>query len=305
MTNTQTRATKRCSSAGLRLTLAVALLSVSCSRSDHRETANGSGNDAALSPSELAAEIQGTIVYERDGGIYRTEVGQTNSTRIAKSGRFPRWAPDGTKVAFVRNKAIVCVSSTGGAVFTVAKTPHARAVAWHPSGEQLLYTDGETIKLVSIQGGPKQILASGSRFAELDISKDATRLIATALRPTRLIAFDLVSGQSRELARGCSGSLSPDGALVSNNLRDHKTLALRSWETGEIISSITPNTGDRFDNQFWSNHPDWIAGMSEGKQNDIYVHRVSQNRTYRVTTCGGCNRPDLYVSRDLRSDLEH
>ncbi len=45
--------------------------------------------------------------------------------------------------------------------------------------------------------------------------------------------------------------------------------------------------GPEADNQKWSNHPDWIAGIVEGKAQDIMVQRTGDGRVWRVTDEAG------------------
>ena len=141
-------------------------------------------------------------------------------------------------------------------------------------------------------------LASGYRFAEIDISPDGKRLVSTVLRPIRILALDLETGDKRTLVRGCSASLSPNGELVTSLNGSHTELSLRSWHTGEISAVIDSPAGQRFDNQFWSNHPDWIASQKELAKKTpgyIYIHQVSTNQPFQITFEAGADRPDLFV----------
>ncbi len=252
---------------------------------------------AQASATELASQIQGAVAYEYNGGIYRTDIGQANAVCLAPEGTYPRWSPDGARLAFVVQRTITCMDADGRNAVTVAEADQPRAVAWYPDGQSILFTDGDEIKSAPVEGGASRTVVKGYDFRELDISVDACRLIATVMRPTRLRAFDLDAGKSRTLAKGCSASLSPDGARVTNNLRGHKRLALLSWDDGTELGVVAAPEGHKFDNQFWSNHPDWLASMTEGRDGDIFIHRISVDRAFRITALGGCDRPDLFVAR--------
>ncbi|MBT3295466.1 MAG: hypothetical protein HN919_10340 [Verrucomicrobia bacterium] len=250
-----------------------------------------------LSAAALATVLQGAVVYEHAGGIYRTTIGEASGRCLAEQGRYPRWSPDGSRIVFVRATDVVCMDSDGANARPIAGAEQPRAVAWHPNGNSVLFTDGDTIVSAALQGGARSVIAKGYDFRELDIAADGRHLITTVLHPTRLRAYDLETGEVRDLARGCSGSLSPDGERVSNNLGRHKTMAILAWKSGEQVAAISAPEGQRFDNQFWSNHPDWVASRTEGKHADIFIHRLSDNRAFLLTAYGDCDRPDLYISQ--------
>jgi Tol biopolymer transport system component len=134
---------------------------------------------------------------------------------------------------------------------------------------------------------------------ELDVAGEGTLLALTAKETFRyyVYAIDLNKEHIQKVARGCSASLSPDGSQVTVNDRSHKTLRLFDRLTGEKYMIIDAPLGTKFDNQFWSNDSDWIVSISEGEASNIYVHQISTNQSWRVTESGGCDRPDLYISR--------
>ncbi len=253
---------------------------------------------AGVPVSDSARVVAGVIVYEYAGGIYCVKVGGREPICLAPDGSYPRWSPDGRFVAFRRGDRVMRISADGKHEECLAEGENVGAVAYHPNGREVLFVDGEQVKSVSLEDHKVRRLATGYRFAEIDISADGKRLICTVLKPIRILAFDLETEKKRMLVRGCSASLSPDGGLVTSLAGSHTKLHLRSWESGESVSVIDAPAGFRFDNQFWSNHPDWIASQVELEKKvpgDIYIHQVSKNRAIQVTFTAGCDRPDLFV----------
>jgi len=256
----------------------------------------------ARSPAEASNKdvpIQGMVVYERPDGIYRTDIRSGKTIKLTNHGTYPRWSSDGTHVAFLREHQIARVTIDGADAEAIADVTEPHAINVHPDGRQVLFTDGKAIRSVDIQTRAIATLFEGPTFHELDISQDGSRLVATvsgfAGLEYEVRGYDLIDGHSRKIASGCSASISPDGHRVSSLGRDHKRLSLRDWKTSEAVHGVIAPSGLKFDNQFWSNHPDWIVSQSEGAHVDVYIHQISANWTIRVTDSGDCNRADLYV----------
>ncbi len=86
----------------------------------------------------------------------------------------------------------------------------------------------------------------------------------------------------------------PDGERVSSLKGDHRELLLSRWKNGKPATSLLAPPGLKFDNQCWSNEPDWIVSQSEGTA-DVYAHHLPSGKVYRLTQVGDVNRPDLRV----------
>jgi dipeptidyl aminopeptidase/acylaminoacyl peptidase len=245
----------------------------------------------------LARELRGAVAYQRQDGIYTTEIGTLEAVPLAAGGVRPRWSPDGERIAFVRGEEIALVPAGGGAVRVVARDRDALSVAWEPDGSALLFAAGERVQRVDLETGAVRTVLTGYRFFELDRSGE--RLVATVKGPAgfgwAVRLFDLESGESRRLARGCSASFSPDGALATSLRGDHERLDLREVATGRVVGGVDAPPGLRFDNQTWSSHPDWIASESEGEWSDVFLHEVSTGRAFQVTDTGDARRPHAFL----------
>ncbi len=247
---------------------------------------------------ELSHRMRATVVYQRDDGVYKTNIGESDAQLLVKNGSYPRWSPDGQYIAFISKKNVSQVNANGERIEVLARTDSPRAIAYHPNGEEVLFIDGKAIYSVAIKTREVRLLIKGHRFQELDITKDGSQLAVTIKNPLRsfqVYGFDLRSGTNRRLGKGCSAGMPPSGKLVSNLQDGHKKLMLIDWAVGETRFSIDAPPGEKFDNHAWSNLEDWLVSESEINGHNIYVHEVSKNRATRVTDGGNDQRPDLYI----------
>ena len=264
-----------------------------CGRSAARDS-----RAAAPVPPGAPPELAGArLLYQRPDGIYLRTLGQHQSVRLVEDAANPRWAPDGQSFAFLRGSRIMVHDLRDSSERVLAEVPRPRAVAFHPDGQKVLFTDGKSVKAVDLRGGPPIPLVTGPEFLELDVARQGDFFAATVKSALgyRVRRFDLPSGKATEMGRGCSASVSPDGRWITVNLDGHVRLSLRDSQTGAERGGLQAPAGLRFDNQKWSNHPGWLAAVAEGKRQDVFVQRVSDSRAWRITDDGDADRPDLFV----------
>lgn len=248
---------------------------------------------------EYEKKIRGKIVYQRPDGIYLLTLPEKTSKRLVPYGTYPRWSPDGARVVFVNNNEIMLVDAEGRDVRKIAAAEKARAVSFAPDGKSVLFTDGTWLKKVELATGGVTRLLENNEFREVDLAADGKLLAATVrtLLGTRVIIYDLGKGlEERPVARGCSPSFSPDGRLLTVNGDKHTKLHLYDWQTLQPVGFVSAPAGLKFDNQFWSNHAQWLISTSEGAGADIYLHHVPSDTAYRMTSTGDCDRADLFVT---------
>ena len=163
-------------------------------------------------------------------------------------------------------------------------------------GRRVYFTDGKKVRAVNLADGSERIVARGYTFRELDLHPGGARMVSTVRSGgVRIRSFDLSSGGSRELAKGCSASFSPDGKLVTNLLSGHDRIGLISPDDGSRRRVLKAPDGLTYDNQFWTNDPNWIAGETEGRQRDIILIHSRTGNVLRVTNVGDATRGDVYI----------
>lgn len=246
-------------------------------------------------------KLTGKVVFQRPDGIYLMEVGEESQQRLVDYGTNPRWSPNGKQIAFIHGNAIMLVTERNGKVKHLATAGKAKALCFDPDGRSVLFTDNNLLRRVNIRNKKVKTLLKGDRLYEVDMAKDGRRLAATVKTLTgfKVRIFDLKTGSDQTVSKGCSASLSPDGSRVTVNGSKHRVLHLYRWQDLKRAGKIHAPVGRRFDNQFWSNNPQWLTSTTEGKRNDIFLHHVTSDTSYQLTTSGDCDRADLYVQKIL------
>lgn len=257
----------------------------------------GPGPEMESSKENYGEKVQGKIVYQRPDGIYTLTLQADMPKRIVPFGSYPRWSPDGQQIVFVHGNAIMLTDEAGKDMHKIAVAGKAKAVCFFPDGRSVLFSDGNSIKKVELKGLQVTTLLTDGEFRELDVAVSGTRLAATVRTPfgLKVRVFDLAGGGGRTVANGCSASLSPDGQLITVNGMSHAKLFLYQWGDLQPAGFVSAPLGLKFDNQYWSNHPQWLLSTSEGDERDIYLHHVLSNTSYKVTATGDCDRADLFV----------
>lgn len=234
-----------------------------------------------------------SVVYERGDDVMIRRRGGA-AARLLAGARYPRFSADGTQVAAVRGSSVVVVSAEGGEDRVVARGDAPQAVAWDAAGKRVYFSDGKRIQVVDADGGQVTTVRDGYRVLELDAGPDGA-LVGTVKGLGYAIYRFPPDGEPEKLAAGCSASFSPDGALVSNLLDGHRGMSLMSVRNGVPSRSITAPGEIRYDNHVWTNHPDWIAGETEGERHDIVLIHAVDGRVLRVTDDGDAHRGDVFI----------
>lgn len=245
------------------------------------------------------AALPGKVVYQRPGGIYVTDLTTRQEKMLAERGTYPRWSADGRFIAYVLDQSIMLLDYKSGKSRELAQAADPRAVCFHSNKNAVLYTDGKFLRQVDIETLKVNDLLNDGRIREIDLNNSGEKLAVTVKTvfgfEVRIYEHPFLVGHV--VARGCSASLSPDGKFVTVNSGDHTALYLYNSTSRQKSGQVSAPPGERFDNQFWSNHPDWIVATSEGNKKNIFIHNVKKGSYLQVTSGNDCDRGDLFIDR--------
>ena len=198
-----------------------------------------------IPPAEVAAlrpqfEFRGQILFQSDlngnNEIYLlTKDGVRNLTNNPANDEFPKWSPDGRRIAFSSNRSgryqIYIMNEDGTNVVQATHSANdAIEQAWFPDGTKIVFTEswermfGRSYVMVSldlVSGRTERLLP---RFVESnalpEFSPDARLLGFTGKRLAGWDVYvaDLKTGESQPLTEGggaCRPHFSPDGAKIA------------------------------------------------------------------------------------------
>lgn len=254
----------------------------------------------------LARECPGWLVFQRESlelpeGVYVARVGGRIAVRIA-DGRYPRWSPDGRNIAFFDGSNICLVSAEGRAKRTLATTedPRPRALAFHPSGTEVWFTDGDRLRVVGLADRRTRTVLSNIAVRGLAFSGDGRRLVVS-VAGHKMYAMELREGTfvqpARYLGRGCSAAVSPGGEFYSDLDGRHVCVRLRRWSDDSVVTQLDGPEGWPVDNESWSNVQRWVVARTERPGPvDIWVWDLVTGRAVRMTGTQDTNRPHLWVA---------
>ncbi len=230
---------------------------------------------ADLSSYKPMNEFRGRIVFQSDldgdNDIYLlTREGLTRLTDDPASDEFPRWSPDGRRIAFSSNRSgryQIHVMDADGSRVVQATRSEADAIeeSWFPDGRRIAYTEQKkkalgrsyTLWSVALDGGrTERVLPEFDGSNALpDISPAAPLLGFTGkrLRGWDVYVADLQTRAWLALTKGgraCRPRFSPDGsriAYVSSDAdRKGDIWLMRPDGSGKRRLTAMPETWDYF-----------------------------------------------------------
>ncbi len=266
------------------------LISWGCSRASDDPPA---GDFPLGHPPELA---DAKLVYHRPDGVYFKTLGGGNARRLVAGARYARWSPDGHLVAMVKDHEVLLHDLRTDETRALTQVSNPRAVGFHPDGQEVFFTDDRAVRAVHIETGSVRQVLAGGPFFELDVANDGTFMASTVrVRGWRVRRYELPSGEYREVSRGCSAGVSPNGRWIMVNTGGHQRLTLRDSGTDEIAHTLHAPEGHTLNNHKWSNRDEWITGIVQEPGTDIMAQRVRNGRAWRLTDHGDADRPDLFI----------
>ncbi|MEN8190655.1 MAG: hypothetical protein ABFS19_12485 [Thermodesulfobacteriota bacterium] len=245
------------------------------------------------------ARPDGWLVYQTPQGIYKIHSSGKGGKLLAPKGRLPRWSPDGKKIGFIRGNDIVLMAGDGTRERLLTKGTGVRTLCFHPAGRSLLFSDKKGLHSIDLRGGAVKTIATGHEIWELDLAGKPVVMIATVktLVGWRVKIIAPGHGKGQPVSMGCSASLSPDGRYATVNSRSHKELYFFEAKSKKKVHRIKSPRGIKFDNQLWSNHPQWlVSSVGKSKTNRrIYLNHAVSGTAFRLTSVHS-DRGDFFVT---------
>jgi hypothetical protein len=254
---------------------------------------NSPAPEGSLPAYSLPPELRDArLAFQRKGQIVVSSPLSKGKETEVTTGTWPRWSPDGTWVAFLDGNRVSRILIESGEVEVLSEVRNPRTLAVPKLGNEVIFTDGNLVKSVNVDTGGVRILEEGRALLEIDVVGDVILGTQKVLGGFRVNSSS--GKEEKNYGKGCSASFSPDGTRVTRNEGDHTRLAVLDAESGEQVLMLPAPPGRKTDNQFWSNHPDWVVSMDEDSGH-IYAHRISDLSVFRISKSGNGDRPDLWV----------
>ena len=282
--------------------------------------------------------LTGRLIYAHEDGdtwnIYLQSLladGTTTDPVKVVQGRYPRWSPDGNRIAFWRSEdedfngslwvANADPENPDPSLVTknayVASQGLAAPLDWHPDGLRLIHipreNDHKGLALTTIASGETTLfgLTDIAYTGEPQYSADGSTLNVRGTkghidglswRP--VLSIDTATGEHTTYAIGCCSSISPSGKWSANNTPLHRYMDIWSSDFKTAASlrakSVLPTHG-LWDDWHWSNHERYIATRSDGfpvsgVPDDAFLIDVIEQKAIPLTTgARGTDWPDFYV----------
>jgi len=221
------------------LLLSVLLLSLSCRRGEKNRAFAGDGRQTDVRGLRAEIPFSGRIVFQSDldgdNEIYLlTSDHLRKLTDNAWDDTYPRWSPDGKKIAFSANRDgnydIFVMDGSGENIVQVTASPQDELdAAWTPDGQSIVFTErvkkvlGDQLSLWIMDLSSKQkrrVIPDFSRSHILpDLSPSAPLLVYTGSRTFGwdVFLYNLETQKYKELVEGgksCRPRFSPDGQKI-------------------------------------------------------------------------------------------
>jgi Tol biopolymer transport system component len=222
------------------LGLAALLAALACLAVVSPAVRGGGSPGPDLSDLRAVRDFPGKIVFQSDlGGSNRIYVLTRDRLRelpgTPGSDEFPKWSPDGKRVAFMANPdgrfQIFVVNEDGSGLKQVSHSRFAATeAAWYPDGRRLCYTEErrrglrKSYTLITLDlatGAESKTLPDFGRSSSLaEFSPDGSLMAFTGGRLIGWAVFihDFRTGETRVLTEGggaCRPHFSPDGKRIA------------------------------------------------------------------------------------------
>jgi Tol biopolymer transport system component len=197
--------------------------------------------DAAISPDgKFVAYAAGTPGRMR---LYVRQVSGSSPVPVAAAlrgdHRWPRWSPDGSRLAFTADAAVYVIPVLGGAPQLLVES--GRQPAWSPDGAQLVYAGGDGIWVSPVAGGAARRVVQGFVPHSPSWSPDGRR-IAYVTENEAFVSSVSYGNASPSSIWTASAS---GGASAAVTDRAHLNTSPVWWPDGRSILYVSDRDGTR------------------------------------------------------------
>ena len=209
----------------------------------------------------------------------------------------PAWAPDGTKLAFVRTISgrshIDLVDADGGALAPVSTGPDDRGPTWSPDGTRIAYSTHGAIQAIEVDTGAVTTLDPGPDDADPSWSADGTRIAFDRATPAgrAIYVLDLGGAAARRLTDGFEPAWAPSGtSLAFARPRGPSFTSIAVTDgvgNGTAIHDLTQNQDQSDDSPAWSPDGKRIAFVRGADRENPVVWVMDADGSHASARIGG------------------
>jgi len=287
------------------------------------------GAEGTSSTLSAAVSKQNQIAYSDFRSrvyMYRSELGRDGTAirtqRLTMSSRIdhlPDYSPSGDQIAFVSNRSgaqEMWISQADGSnarqLTSLRGKPEATWPRWSPDGRRLVFTGGQGVYLIDVQGGLPVQLATGEGSQPIaEWSRDGQSIYLMSSRTDRneiwqIPAFDR-HGQAltRQITRNGGGvpRMSPDGEFLYYATMDRPSELWRVPANGGREQVVVPSLANTGSFTVTATGVYFIPPPDENGQTAIMVLDPRTGFQKRIAPVDGRPMWGLAVSPDRRSML--
>ena len=259
---------------------------------------------AMVERKSMELNIEGRILFVKDGNIWQWEQGNLKRLTGGGSDRQPQWSPDGASIAYVEedtsfsNLKLLHLASSTFTNLTNFRSPSGTGgvfvyrPVWSPDGTKIAYVSDQTthdmnLWLMNADGrSPRQLTSWDSYGGGIDCptwSPDGKQIAFASFRTgvSQIWVYTVATAKWQQLTDNADGaydpSWSPDGKYIAYTARARKLNDI--WLMAPDGTGQTKITADGFSRApTWSPDAEYLAYVSKKDQTfDAFAVRLQTN----------------------------